>query len=168
MGNLLFSPSGRIGPSAFLKGMGVLAIIGAIISLLPLVSVGIGMAAGFIALLLYIPAIFMGIKRSHDSGKSGWFVLVMIVIGFVVSLVLSMLLMPLVFSGMAADQAAVNAAAESGDMAAVMELAGEMAKSTAIPSAVSTFVATLLTAFLFNLVTKQDGGDNQFGPVPAE
>lgn len=42
MANLLFSPSGRVGPGAFLKGVGILAAIGAVIALLPLVSYQLG------------------------------------------------------------------------------------------------------------------------------
>ena len=71
MGNLLFSPSGRIGPNAFLKGMMILAIIGAVISLIGLVSFQASQILGYISFLLIIPLFFLLVKRSHDAGRSG-------------------------------------------------------------------------------------------------
>lgn len=162
MGNLLFSPSGRIGPSAYMKGMLVLAVISAIISLIPLVSTGLGVAASFIGLVLIIPFIFLGIKRSHDAGRSGWMVLTHIVIAIIVSVALSYLLQMV---GMAPDDAAVKAAGESGDLAAVMEATGELAKASAIPSAVTSLIGTAIIAFLVNMFNKSDAGDNQYGPA---
>ena len=167
MGNLLFSPSGRIGPSAYMKGMIILGVISAVIALLPYLSVGLAMIANLIGLVLIIPLIFMSIKRAHDAGKSGWLSILAIVIMFGVSIVLGLLLTPL-FAGAAgaADTAAMEAAAESGDLGAVMDAAGAVARATAIPSAIASLIGYAATAFLFNMFNKQDMGDNQYGPVP--
>jgi len=70
MGNLLFSPSGRIGPSAFMKGMIILAVIGAVISLTGLINFQISQILGFVSFLLVIPLFFLLIKRTHDAGRS--------------------------------------------------------------------------------------------------
>ena len=166
MGSLLFSPSGRIGPSAYMKGMIVLAVISAVISLVPLFSPGLAMILGIVSILLIIPFIFLGIKRSHDAGKSGWMVLTHILLYFGVASALAFLLQAIGMGPSPEIEAAVNAAGEAGDLGEVMRLSGEMAQDQAIPSAVSSLVGTLISAFLVNMFNKQDAGDNQFGPVP--
>lgn len=167
MGNLLFSPSGRIGPSAYMKGMIVLAVISAIISIIPMFSPGLAMILGLASIILIIPFIFLGIKRSHDAGKSGWMVLTHILLFVGVSVALTFILGALGLGPSPEMEAAVNAAGESGDLGEVMRLSGEMAKESAIPGAVSSLVGTLVSAYLVNMFNKQDGGDNQYGPVPA-
>ncbi len=167
MGNLLFSPSGRIGPSAYMKGMIVLAVISAVISIIPLFSPGLAMILGLASIILIIPFVFLGIKRSHDAGKSGWMVLTHILLFIGVSVALTFILGALGLGPSPEMEAAVNAAGESGDLGEVMRLSGEMAKESAIPSAVASLVGTLLSAYLVNMFNKQDSGDNQYGPVPA-
>ncbi|GLQ24789.1 hypothetical protein GCM10007853_26630 [Algimonas ampicilliniresistens] len=167
MGNLLFSPSGRIGPSAYMKGMIVLAVISAIISIIPLFSPGLAMILGLASIILIIPFVFLGIKRSHDAGKSGWMVLTHILLFIGVSVALTFILGALGLGPSPEMEAAVNAAGEAGDLGEVMRLSGEMAKESAIPGAVASLVGTLLSAYLINMFNKQDGGDNQYGPVPA-
>lgn len=167
MGNLLFSPSGRIGPSAYMKGMIVLAVISTVINLVPLVSPGAAMILGIVSLVLIIPYIFLGIKRSHDAGKSGWMVLTHIALYFGVAVALTYILQAVGLGPSAEMEAAVTAAGETGDLGEVMRLAGELAKETAIPSAIASLVGTLISAYLVNMFNKQDAGDNQFGPAPA-
>ena len=167
MGSLLFSPSGRIGPSAYMKGMIVLAVLNAVISLVPLINPGLAMILSVVALILLMPFIFLGIKRSHDAGKSGWMVLTHILLFFGVGAALSFLLQTIGMGPSPEIEEAMNAAAEAGDMGEVMRMTGEMAKDQAIPGAVSSLVGTVISAYLVNMFNKQDDGDNQFGPVPA-
>ena len=72
MGNLLFSPSGRIGPSEFTKGIMILAVVSAVLTILPLISMSLAMVGGLVSLVLLFPLFCLLIKRSHDAGKSGW------------------------------------------------------------------------------------------------
>lgn len=167
MGNLLFSPSGRIGPSAYFKGMIILAVISAIISIIPLFSPGLAMVLGLLSIILIIPFIFLGIKRSHDAGKSGWMVLTHLLLVIGVSVAITYILQALGMGPSAEAEAAVTAAGETGDLGEVMRLSGELAKETAIPSAISSLVGTAISAYLINMFNKQDAGDNQFGPTPA-
>ncbi|MEL6688429.1 MAG: DUF805 domain-containing protein [Pseudomonadota bacterium] len=172
MGSLLFSPSGRIGPSAFFKGIMILSAISALSSLLALVDFGIATIFGFVVLLLVIPLIFMLIKRSHDAGRSGWmsvlWLILFIILYFVVGTIIPQFFGGELYTEM---QAATESAAESGDFAAIMEIATEygepLAKKTAVPSAIGSLVYGAIFAFIVNLLNKQDGGDNQYGPVPA-
>lgn len=164
MGNLLFSPSGRIGPDAYFKGMMIIAVISALINLLLFVSVGLAMVVSLIGLVLLIPLVFLGIKRSHDAGKSGWMVLTHLLLYFGVSFALSFILQNVLGIG-AVDQDAINAAAESGDLSAIMDAAGAAAKAAAIPGAISGLVATAASAFLINMLNPSDPGANQYGPA---
>ena len=167
MGSLLFSPSGRVGPSAYMKGMIVLAVISAILSLVPMFSPGLAIILGFVSLILIIPFIFLGIKRSHDAGKSGWMVLTHILLYIGVAVALTFILQALGLGPSDEIKAAIEAASESGDLGEVMRLSGEQAQDQALPSAVVGLIGTLVSAYLINMFNKQDSGDNQFGPVPV-
>ena len=167
MGSLLFSPSGRIGPSAYMRGMLIIGAIAAALNLVLLVSPALGMILGIIGLVFYVCLIMMGIKRSHDAGKSGWMSVTHLLLFFGVSAALGLLLNAIGMGVSEADEAALQAAGETGDLGAVMELTGQIAQATAIPSAITTFLAFAITAFLVNMFNKQDMGDNQYGPVPV-
>ena len=177
MANLLLSPSGRVGPSAFLKGVGILAAIGAVITLLPLVSYQLGTMLSLVSIILLIPLFFLIIKRLHDSGKSGWLsILFVILIGVITVVLQSVASNMFGGSAMAEMQAATEEIATSGAgfadmMAATAELAETygpaIAKNTAIPSAIAGFLGMMAGAFLINLILKQDGHENQYGHPPV-
>jgi len=178
MANLLFSPSGRIGPSAFLKGIGILAVIGAVIALVPMFSFSLGSMLSLVSIVLLVPLFMLVIKRLHDSGKSGWlsilFVILIGIIGIIFQSVASNM-----FGGdaseamkVATEELATSGAGFAEIMAATQELALEygpaIAKKTAVPSAIAGFLGTMGGAFLVNLILKQDAHENQYGHPPAE
>lgn len=168
MGNLLFSPSGRIGPSAFMQGMIILAVIGAVLSLLPLISLSIGMIGGFAGIILLFPLFCLLIKRSHDAGRSGWMSLAWFVLLIIISLIVSQVVM-MVFGGDAAKEmeAAMEEAAASGAVGDIMEMTGDLAKKTAIPSALAGLVSTVAGAYIINMLNKSDMDENQYGGPTA-
>jgi len=171
MGNLLFSPSGRIGPSAFMKGMMILAGISAVISLSGLVSFQLAQILGIVSFLLLIPAFFLLIKRSHDAGKSGWMSIVWFILWLIVLMAVTMLLgMVMPSSAEAELKAAMESAMTEGGglgdvMALTKEMAPQIAKQTAIPSAVASIVGTGIAAYLINMFNNSDDHENQFGPA---
>lgn len=178
MANLLFSPSGRIGPSAFLKGVGILAAIGAVLAIVPLFNFSLGSMLSLVSIVLLVPLFMLVIKRLHDSGKSGWMSILFVILIGVVGIVLQMVASNM-FGGSAAAEmkAATEELATSGAgfaeiMAASQELALEygpaIAKATAIPTAIAGFVGTMAGAFFVNLILKQDAHENQYGHPPAE
>ena len=177
MANLLFSPSGRIGPAAFLKGIGIIAAIGAVITVVPMFSLSLGTTLSFVSILLLIPLFMLVIKRLHDSGKSGWLsILFVILIGIIAAVLQSVASNMFGGSAMAEMKAATEELTTSGAsfgeiMAATQELAVEygpaIAKNTAIPSAIAGFFGTMGGAFLVNLILKQDAHENQYGHPPA-
>ncbi|MEP3889602.1 MAG: DUF805 domain-containing protein [Hellea sp.] len=167
MGNLLFSPNGRIGPSEFTKGIMILAVISAIISLTPLVNMGLAMILGFASFILLVPFFMLNIKRAHDAGKSGWMSLLHLLIYIILGVVLSVLVGKFFSGGVdpEAVQAAAEAAAASGDIAGVMNAAAGPAKAQAIPGAIGGLIIAYVFAMIVNMINKRDEHENQYGPA---
>lgn len=163
MGNLLFSPSGRIGPSAYFKGIIIMMVINVVLTLLPLISPMLSML-GIIMLVTFYMFIALGIKRSHDAGKSGWMVLTHILLWIGVSSVGGYILA--MMTGISVADS--FSAAFSGDTEAMEAATAAMEAPTYVMmSTVIGIVTTLVSAFLINMFNKQDSGDNQYGPVPT-
>lgn len=165
MGNLLFSPSGRVGPAEFMKGATLLIIIGFILSILPALSTALGML-GIIGIVLWWCWIVLWIKRYHDGGKSGWMCLVPIIVFIIASIVIGLVVQPMFIDPEFA--ARTEEAAASGDFGAIMESAmsgGGVSKlGIFVVGAVNAVVAYVI-AFVFNNMIKSDPHDNQFGPA---
>jgi uncharacterized membrane protein YhaH (DUF805 family) len=76
----LVSFDGRIGRGAFWGLLLVNAVIGVIIELIAFKAGGIGAAIGILLLLaLFVVSLATQIKRWHDRGKSGWWILISLV-----------------------------------------------------------------------------------------
>jgi len=172
MGSLLFSPSGRIGSSEFMKGAIILIIIGAIIQLSGLVSYKLSLTLSMIGLVTIWCWVVLWVKRFHDGGKSGWMSLVVILVWIVIAMIISVVLMPILVPSMEADKLAMSeamqAAGQSGDMGLVistmMEYGDEMAKKSAISNALMSAVIAGAVAYVANMLIKHDPNDNQYGP----
>jgi len=163
MGNLLFSPSGRIGPGQFMSGVKVLVIVSFVLGLLPIFVPALG-ALGIVGLVLIWCWVVLWVKRYHDGGKSGWTCLIPIVVWLVVVTIIG-----LVLPGMFADPDAAQAvadAAESGDFGAIIEasMGGGMTKTGQLVNAVVGAAVSFGVAMVFNSMIKQDMHDNQYGP----
>ncbi len=171
MGNLLFSPNGRVNPSDFFKGMMILAVISAVISFSGLISFQISQILGFVSLLLIIPFFMLLIKRSHDAGKSGWMSIVWFILWIVIFMILGMLMSTIMPSAAETEfKAAMEAAAENGAglgeiMSMTKEFGPAIAKEGAIPSAIAGLVGTAIAAFVINALNKRDEHENQYGPA---
>ena len=171
MGNLLFSPNGRIGPQEFFKGMMILAVISAVITLTGLVNFKLSQTLGLVSFLLLIPLFFLLIKRSHDSGKSGWMSIVWFILWIIVFMILGMLMSTIMPSAAETElkEALESAMLEGGGLGDIMALTKEMgpaiAKQSAIPSAIAGLVGTAVAAFVINMLNKHDDHENQYGPA---
>ena len=170
MGNLLFSPSGRINSSEFMQGIIYLIIASTILQLLtgfvPALSV-----LGIVGLVFIWIWIVLYIKKFHDAGKSGWMLLLPLVASIVLLMVLNMIMTPMFAGDMQADvQKAMEEAAQSGDMSAIMKMgsSGAMAKmkaKMAIPTAIAGAVVAYGVAYVTNMLFPHDPNDNQWGPA---
>ena len=163
MGNLLFSPSGRIGPSAYMKGMIILGVIGFLVALISALVPSIATVLGLVGLVMLYILIALGIKRSHDAGKSGWLSITHLllswgvgaVIGFVVAAITGVSVSGMFSAAMSGDVEAVEAAT-----------AATQTMSYALISGIGGIITYAVTAYIVNMFNKQDMGDNQYGPVP--
>lgn len=174
MGNLLFSPKGRIGPSEFIKGLGIIAIITALITLVPLFNYGLAGMLSLASLVLLFPIFCLLIKRCHDAGKSGWMSILFFILLLIISFAFTY------FAGqatggqaMADMKAATQELATSGagfadimeqSAALSAEYAPAIAKNTALASAIAGFIGTMASGYLINLILKSDDHENQYGP----
>ena len=161
MGNLLFSPSGRIGPAAYLKGIIAVAIIGFLAAFTALLGPA-GAVGGLIGLVLIYCFIALGVKRSHDAGKSGWMVLVQLIIWFIISMIFGFIVSKVT----GVDASSVFTAAMNQDLEALEAIeAATKSISYILISGVAGLVGTIATGFLINVMNKSDLHDNPFGPA---
>ena len=169
MSNLLFSPSGRIGPQTFLKGLGIIALINAFIKMVPAFSFTLGSLLALAGLVLLFPLFCLLIKRSHDGGKSGWMSIVWFILIIVFGLIAQSIAQNLTGGAILAEMKEATLAAAEGGLGAVVavstEYAPKIAQKTAIPAGIAGFVATMLAGFLVNVIVKSDPSDNQYGPT---
>jgi len=169
MGNLLFSPSGRINSSDFMRGVMVLVAIGLVLGLLPILSPALSIL-GIVGIVLIWCWIVLWIKRYHDSGKSGWMCLIPIIVYAIVGGIAGYLVSQSFVDAdaVAAATEAAEAAAESGDIAGAFKagLSGGsgLTKTGVIVNGLVSAAVSYGIAFLFNGMIKGDQHDNQFGP----
>jgi uncharacterized membrane protein YhaH (DUF805 family) len=165
MGNLLFSPSGRIGPGEFIKGAIILIVLGTLLSVPSIMGMEAFETITFIlSLVLIYPWVVIWIKRYHDAGKSGWMCLIPIVVYLVLFIIaFTILLWPMMEMAMSM---AAEGASESEMEAALLE-SGVDEQALSLQFTLASIAISLVVTFLFNALIKQDPGPNQFGPVPG-
>lgn len=173
LGNILFSPSGRIDPANFMRGAYILVAIAFLITLMPMVSVTMSSLFSLILLPVTYCWIALFIKRYHDGGQSGWMCMVpgmVYVVGyFIVAQIAPRLFASELYNSMnEAMEEAATAGSFSEIMAATMAITeqyGEpLAQKVALPQSVMLAVLSLLIAFGFNAMIKSDPNENQYGP----
>lgn len=168
MGNLLFSPKGRIGPSEAIKGLIILGVLAGLIHLAMLKGAMVGgLAVLFGLLILLYPLLAVLIKRCHDAGKSGWMALLFVVLAIVIYSVLGMIAEGFIATDLKTNFEAalldIKGSTDPNETLAVMTEYGDpYAAATAIPSAAIAFLTFLITGFLANLVLKSDPDTNQY------
>jgi uncharacterized membrane protein YhaH (DUF805 family) len=160
MGNLLFSPSGRLDPPGYMKAMLIIGVITAVIGLLPLVSSSIATIGGLVSLVFLYVFFAISIKRAHDAGKSGWMSIVFFILLMIVSVIVTLIL----FAVFGLNMMDMFSTAMEGDPQAAAAAAEAFTKSSAIPSALASLIGYPATAFLVNAMFKQDMHDNTYGP----
>ena len=167
MGNLLFSPSGRINSGDFMKGATLIIVITLVLGLLPIISAGLA-ALSVVTIVFLWCWVVLWVKRYHDAGKSGWTCLLPIIVYLVLAAIVGIVL-PGMFTDPEAAAAAAEAAAEAaeaGDFGAIFKAAagGGMTTMGKIIVPLASAAVSFGVAFLFNNMINGDAGDNQFGP----
>ena len=148
---LLLSPEGRISQKDFWIGVLVLVCLW-------LVSHFLHVLAPLIWLLLVYPWVCIYAKRLHDFGKSGWLVLLPIVVG------IGALCLGLLFGGLGAI----------GALVAIFTNGAEPSAWAAVFAGLGIMLAFLGLAAIAKLVfmlwvglSPGDPGDNRYGPPPG-
>lgn len=169
MGNLLFSPSGRINSSEFMRGAMILIVLGLLIALSPYISSGLAMVMFAVSLLFIWCWVVLWIKRYHDAGKSGWMCLIPIIIWLIGYGILAQMLPGMIAPELEAElKLEMTEAATEGGLGAIFGMANSetalaLSKATTLPVALAHAVWSALIAFLFNGMIKHQPEENQFG-----
>jgi len=160
MGNLLFSPSGRIGPSEFMKGAIILIVVAVILAIPNLLGLpkGLVTALSFLSIVTLWCWVVLWVKRYHDGGKSGWTCLLPIL----TYLILGMIIFFAAFGG--AFMEMFNASLNGATEAEIAELEAAFNTKSGLPVLIGSTLFSFGIAFLFNKMIKQDAHDNQYGP----
>lgn len=144
---LLFSFEGRTRRSHFWIGWLICLGVGVVAGWIPLLG-------GLISLALIWPNLAISVKRLHDMGKSGWFVL----IPWVVSIVGGIVAVSMIGLSVFANAAAL----EQEDPAAIFALIGP---------AIGLFAVLMLVNLGFLLwigLSEGQAGSNRFGSNPKD
>ncbi|HAY06205.1 MAG TPA: hypothetical protein DCY26_06055, partial [Hyphomonas sp.] len=129
---------------------------------------------GMLGLLFIWPWIAVHVKRFHDSGKTGWLTLAIVVLAIIVSFVASAALLG-AFGANSIEaqlemQRQIEDAASSDPSAAIsaaMDATKQMAQAQLLPSILSTAIVTGVVGFVMGLINKTDPNENQYGPGPG-
>ena len=164
MGNLLFSPNGRIARNQFWQGMVILTVASV------LVAAGAVMLGTLVSLLGYAliyPYICVYGKRLHDAGLSAWWVIGVWLGTVVFNFILSLFLTPF-FMGEEelAIQEEMSERMMSGDFSGFLEgaeiLAAELLPLTLFLTVLTNLVAAIVVGLL-----PSEPRENKHGPVPG-
>ncbi|MFN4225257.1 MAG: DUF805 domain-containing protein [Hyphomonas sp.] len=168
---LYFSPNGRIDQPTYWKAVWVLFGISAALSV---VSAFVSPFLGMLGIIMIWPWIAVHVKRFHDSGKTGWLTVAMVLLAIILSMVASMVLLGLFgYDQLTAQQEMQreieNAAGSDPALAisAAMDATKRMAQAQLIPSILSTAIVTGAVGFVMGLINKTDPNENQYGPGPG-
>lgn len=170
--NLFLTPNGRIDQPTYWRA--VLILLGISVAM-SVISAFVSPFLSFISLLFIWPWIAVHVKRFHDSGKTGWITVAMVVLAIIVSAIAGFLL-PGLFG---VDQLAlqedmqreIERASAGGDpsaaIGAAMEASKRVAQAQLLPSILSTAIVTGVVGAVMGAINKTDPNDNQYGPGPG-
>lgn len=170
--DLFLSPNGRIDQPTYWRGVAILLAISATVSA---ASAFVNPFLSMLGILFVWPWIAIHVKRFHDSGKTGWLTIAVVVAAMILSLILSAIL-PGLFGvdtvGLQAEmRREIEDVTSSGDpsemMSVVTEWTQRVARAQLLPSIASTAAVTGLIGVLMGVINKTDPNDNKFGPAPA-
>lgn len=149
----LFDPEGRMGPDAFLRAALILVVIGALLSLLPLVTAS--MMLSMVSLVLVYPWAVIWIKRLHDAAKPGWMFAPILVLYLIVAWGSAYFI---------SQFFAPEQGPQPTDFSSAMAMARERAQLVAIPSAIVSVFISFVFVLIGNALLKSDPGPNAYDP----
>ena len=164
MGNLLFSPNGRIARNRFWQGMVILTVASVLVAA---GAVMIGTLVSLFGYALIYPYICVYGKRLHDAGLTAWWVIGVWLGTVVFNFILSLFLTPF-FMGEEelAIQEEMSERMLSGDFSGMMEGAEILAAQLLPLTIFLTVLTNLVAAVIVGLLPTQPR-ENKHGPVPG-
>ncbi|WP_439636810.1 DUF805 domain-containing protein [Oceanicaulis sp.] len=160
--NVLFAPNGRINPSQFQAGALVLLGIGFVMALLSLTgNTALMGVQTLVGLALIYPWVVLWRKRLHDNGKTGWFLLLVLLVWFILSMISNQII-TMMFAG---DM--MQAMEDVTGFSQMLQAQAQLAQELALPAAISSLVVGLIVVFGANAILKSDPQENRYGPVPG-
>lgn len=167
MGNLLFSPGGRIGADAFMKGAVVLIVIGIILKILPLINYQLGSTLNPLVIITLWCWIVLFVKRLHDAGRSGWITVLIVIIYIIFALILQEIVVSMYAADIQAQfqEMMVESSNLNSIIQAIFEMQPKMTEKTALPMAIGGAVLSYTFAYVVNTLLPHDPNDNKYGPV---
>ncbi len=165
MGNLLFSPSGRINAHSFKRGAVVLLTINVLLWQAWLISMGAGVIAFFASLVLIYCWGCLFAKRFHDAGKSGWIYVLLFFIFLVVSYIIGSVLLGVLSPDIIieAQDLQENIDMDNPDIEYLLSVYDRIFKAMSLPFAISYFAVGAALAFGVNAMLNADPNPNQYG-----
>ena len=150
MGNLLFSPNGRIARNRFWQGMVILTVASVLVAA---GAVMIGTLVSLFGYLLIYPYICVYGKRLHDAGLTAWWVIGVWFGTVVLNFILSLILTPMFMGEEELKiQEEMTERMMTGDFAGMMEgaeiLASQLLPLTIFLTVVTNLVAALVVGLL--------------------
>ncbi|PHQ66820.1 MAG: hypothetical protein COB92_06830 [Robiginitomaculum sp.] len=165
MGNLLFSPSGRIDAHTFKRGAVILLTINVLLWQAWLISLGAGVIAFFASLVLVYCWGCLFAKRFHDASKSGWMYLLIFIIFLVVSYMVGSVLLGVMSPDIVteAENLQETIDMDNPDVEYLLGVYDRMLKAMSLPFTISYLAVGGALAFGVNAMLKTDPEPNEHG-----
>lgn len=162
MGELFFSPQGRISSADFMRGGYILVLISIALGLSNLVNAPLGMALSIFNFVLMFMWAVIWIKRLHDGNKSGWMFFAYIGLYGVISFA-GALVMLMFVGGEEFMQIVIEKASESLSDEDFQTKVEAWSLANMVPLLIAKSLASLLTIYIGDKTIPTDTGDNQYG-----
>jgi uncharacterized membrane protein YhaH (DUF805 family) len=149
----MLNPQGRIDPVTFRNAAMILIVVGAILSLVPLVLPALTVLS-FVSVVLIYPWLVIWVKRFHDAGKSGAMFLVVLVLWLIASLAANVFI----------TRRFASSATPVDPRNVMAGIAAQM-RSTAIPGTIVSVAIALAFVLVGNALLRPDPELNAYGPA---
>lgn len=152
MGNLFFSPSGRIGSQDFMKAGVILIIAGIGLSLMKNWAPSLGLLAGLATFMLLYPWICIWLKRLRAGDKGGEMMFAYIALYAFLLMVLTVVALKM-FGNTALWDAVMAYSKQEITMSEYMTVIENESGSLALPSLIAGVIASFLTLVIGDKAT---------------
>lgn len=150
IGNLFFTPFGRIGRRDFWLAWLVIFAVNVVLTWIPFIGVALWLVGIYCTICIYS-------KRLHDMGRTGWLQVIPIAASVTWWVLATYFAIGVLFTGFAVEAGLSDAGAGLGILSGVMAL-------------IMTGLVALTIEIVFLIwigVTQSDPFDNRFGPPPV-